>query len=222
MGTLVHVKGHSDAIRAIADLSKRGVAMQLAIVGSGRDRASLERLAELEGAQERVFFTGFLLNPLPVMEASDVVLVCSRKEGFSRVTLEAMRMGKPVIGAASGAILELVSEGFNGLIYESGNYEQLAEKLFLLAQSPSLRMELGENGRCWAECFSLEAYGTTVLKHFNRALQVDLSEDRDGCSSVRSFVCRTQCVQKPGASSSRACLPVDVSRIRLPCSTQRS
>jgi glycosyltransferase involved in cell wall biosynthesis len=145
----------------------------LAILGSGPDRKSLEALAKAEGVQERIFLTGFLRDPVPVMEAADVILVCSRIEGFGRVTVEAMRLGKPVVAAASEGTLELVRDGFNGLLYEPGNPEQLADKLLLLVQSPSLRMELGRNGRYWAQRFSLEAYGATVLRHINRALRGD-------------------------------------------------
>jgi glycosyltransferase involved in cell wall biosynthesis len=161
-------------------LSRRGFAAQLAIVGSGPDRKSLEALAKAEGVQENVFLTGFLRDPISVMEAADVILVCSRIEGFGRVTVEAMRLEKPVIAAASGGTLELVRDGFNGLLYEPGNPEQLADKLLLLAQSPSLRMKLGRNGRYWAQRFSLETYGATVMRHINRALQGDVSTRSNG------------------------------------------
>jgi glycosyltransferase involved in cell wall biosynthesis len=174
VGTLNPGKGHSDAIRATGQLSKRGFAVQLTIIGQGPDRARLEALVRAEGVLGRVRFTGFLANPFPVMEAADVVLVCSRKEGFGRVAVEAMRLGKPVVAAASGAILELVRDGFNGLLYTPGDHEELADKLLKLLQSRSLRMKLGENGRRSVQRFSLSTFGDSVLRQFDAVLRCDM------------------------------------------------
>jgi glycosyltransferase involved in cell wall biosynthesis len=124
-----------------------------------------------EGVLGRVHFTGFLANPFPVMEAADIVLVCSRKEGFGRVAVEAMRLGKPVVAAASGAILELVEDGFNGLLYTPGDHQVLADKLLNLLQSRSLRTKLGENGRRSVQRFSLSTFGDAVLRQFDAVLR---------------------------------------------------
>jgi glycosyltransferase involved in cell wall biosynthesis len=174
VGALVRGKEQSEAIRAIGSLTRRGILAQLAIVGSGPDRERLEDLVETEGLRERVFFTGLLSNPFPVMQAADVILFCSRREARPRVVVEAMRLGKPIVAAASGGTPELVKDGFNGLLYAPGDHEQLVEKLLVLLESPSLQAKLGENGRSWAERFSLETYGATVLWHLNRALRGDV------------------------------------------------
>jgi glycosyltransferase involved in cell wall biosynthesis len=174
LGALHPGKGHSDAIRATGNLSKRGFAVQLTIIGEGPERASLESLVRAEGILERVHFSGFLADPFPVMNAADIILVCSRKEGFGRVAVEAMRLGKPVVAAASGAILELVRDGFNGFLYSPGDHEELADKLLKLLRSRSLRMKLGENGRRSVQRFSLSTFGDAVLRQFDAVLRCDV------------------------------------------------
>jgi len=174
LGALYPGKGHSDAVRAIGNLSKRGLLVYLTIIGGrGPDQVSLQALVRAEGVQERVFFAGFLPNPLSVMSSADAVLVCSRNEGFGRVAVEAMRLGKPVVAASSGATLELIEDGFNGLLYPPGDHEQLAEKLLMLLKSPRLRSELGEKGRHSVERFSLETYGAEAARCFNQVLRHD-------------------------------------------------
>jgi glycosyltransferase involved in cell wall biosynthesis len=46
--------------------------------------------------------------------------------------VEAMKCGLPVIAANSGGSLELVEDGFNGYLYQSGNAEDLAAKILCL------------------------------------------------------------------------------------------
>ena len=55
--------------------------------------------------------------------------MCSRAEAFGRVTVEAMKLGLPVIGAARGATPELVRDGWNGLLYAHGDANELAGKI---------------------------------------------------------------------------------------------
>jgi glycosyltransferase involved in cell wall biosynthesis len=171
VGSLNPIKGHPDAIRAVGCLNRRGIAAELAIVGDGPDKASLEALVQNEDLRGKVLFTGYLPNPVAIMQAADAILVCSRGEAFGRVAVEAMRLGKPLVAAASGATPELITDRFNGLLYKSGNAEELAEKLLLLLKSPSLGNELAQNGQRRANCFSLERYGTAVLRCFEQALR---------------------------------------------------
>jgi glycosyltransferase involved in cell wall biosynthesis len=59
--------------------------------------------------------------------------------------LESFALGKPVIGSNIGSIPELVEDGKNGLLFEPGNIEDLAKKIFRLYQNKELQKRLGEN-----------------------------------------------------------------------------
>lgn len=170
VGTLLSARGFSDAIKAVGDLNRRGYPVQLAIVGDGPDRKNFESLAMCEDVENMVSFTGFLPSATPIIEQADVVLVCSRREGFGRVKVEAMRLGKPIIAAAQERHDELLRDGFNAILYPPGNHEELSEKILILLQSPEIRKKLSENGKIFAEQFSPEAYAAGVLEQFNKAL----------------------------------------------------
>jgi glycosyltransferase involved in cell wall biosynthesis len=49
-----------------------------------------------------------------------------RGEGFGRVTVEAMKVGRPVVGANGGGTVELIRDGWNGLFYRLGDAVDLA------------------------------------------------------------------------------------------------
>jgi len=91
---------------------------------------------------------------------ADLVVVCSRDEAFGRVTVEAMKAGKPVIGARSGGTAELIREGENGLLYTPGEVAELAGAIRRVAHDRILAGRLAECGRGWAsETFTSDRYG---------------------------------------------------------------
>ena len=172
VGLLQPGKGQEDAIRAVAVLLRERVKVHLWIVG----RAShptyarfLSKLVKKNGLEDHVQFLGYQEKPLPFFQASDVVLSCSRSEAFGRVTVEAMRAGKPVVGANSGATPELIRDGWNGFLYKPGDYRDLAQKVRYLYEHPDLAREMGRQGQRWAaEQFTPERYGGEILKELER------------------------------------------------------
>jgi glycosyltransferase involved in cell wall biosynthesis len=77
----------------------------------------------------------------------DVFVAPSRFESFGLVFLEAMRMGKPVIGCDAGGMPEVVGAGVNGLLPPPGDSEALAEAILRLVESATLRSAMGQAGR---------------------------------------------------------------------------
>ena len=55
-----------------------------------------------------------------MIEQADIGLTCSRNEAFGRTTVEALLMGKPVIGTNTGGTVDLISDGVDGLLYPPG------------------------------------------------------------------------------------------------------
>jgi len=50
----------------------------------------------------------------------------SKSEAFGLVTIEAMKLSIPVIGRASGANIELITNGFNGFLYKPNNIDEIS------------------------------------------------------------------------------------------------
>jgi glycosyltransferase involved in cell wall biosynthesis len=73
--------------------------------------------------------------------------LASRTEGQSNALLEAMACGLPVVASCVGGTPEIVSEGKNGLLFETENTSQYASKLATLITSPVIWMQMGMNAR---------------------------------------------------------------------------
>ena len=174
VGTLQEGKGQTDAVRALGQLISQGVQVELTLVGPDApgDPGRVQRLVSSRGLEKLVKFTGQVSDPSPIVKGSDIALVCSRSEAFGRVTVEAMKLGKPVVGARSGATPELIRESFNGLLYTPGDYLELAQKIKYLIDNPEVARQMGDNGRRWAEAeFSLEKYAGKVFEALEEALR---------------------------------------------------
>ncbi|MHB8413561.1 MAG: glycosyltransferase family 4 protein [Candidatus Acidiferrales bacterium] len=153
VGRMSEGKRQDDAVGAIAELKQMGIDAELLIVGGSSSgyRERLEILVQKYKLEGRVLIMGSVLNPVPFVRSADVVLMCSRCEAFGRVTVEGMLAGKPLIAANSGANLELIQEGFNGLIYKVGDTKDLAAKIRYLYENPDLATRMGQNGKAWSE-----------------------------------------------------------------------
>jgi glycosyltransferase involved in cell wall biosynthesis len=168
IATVTASKGQHIAVRALQELAEKGYDVHLRLVGSVEKAYGheIQRLAKAGGVERRVEITGFR-DPYPDIAASDAVLMCSRMEAFGRGTVESMKLGKPVIGSASGATRELIRDGWNGLLFRPGDSSDLADKIKLLYDDPALQRTLGENASEWSnERFSAENYATDLLKIF--------------------------------------------------------
>lgn len=104
-----------------------------------------ERLAAT-GLEPHVTLTGFRDDLPRCLGVLDIVCVPSRNEAFGLTVIEAMAASRPVIGADSGAIAELVDDTFGRRVdpEDAGGWAQAMQELI---QDADLRRQLGEAGR---------------------------------------------------------------------------
>lgn len=145
-------KRQEDAIKAVGILLKKGLNVHLWLVGD-ESRSYTEYLHKLTQSleiEDSVDFVNFTNDPTQYIRAASVVLICSICEAFGRVTIEAMKCSKVVIGSDSCGTSELIKNGSNGLLYKPGCFEMLADKIELLYFDEPLRKEIERNAYHWA------------------------------------------------------------------------
>jgi glycosyltransferase involved in cell wall biosynthesis len=98
-----------------------------------------------------------------VLEAMDVLVLPSFREGFPYVIMEAMSAGVAVIASRVGGIPEAVEDGYTGLLVEPGDARQLAQAIETLATDSYLRSSLGRTGmKVMMERFNWDNYKSDV------------------------------------------------------------
>lgn len=113
--------------------------LKLLIVGSGPELPKLTAKAAQLGVQEQCMFMPAVSNVAPYLRGMDIFVSCSSSEAFSNAILEAMACGCCPVGSRVGGTPELIEDGERGLLFESGNVEELAQKLRLLIENDDLR-----------------------------------------------------------------------------------
>ena len=82
------------------------------------------------------------------LQLFDIVVFPSLfSEGCPLSMLEAMALGKAVIGSRTGAIPEIIQDHQNGILVSPGSSQEIARAIRELVNNPELRHTLGENAR---------------------------------------------------------------------------
>jgi glycosyltransferase involved in cell wall biosynthesis len=139
-GRISESKGQNYIAEAVGKLVGKGHNIELCIVGDSSqpgDADALNQVIKEYNISDRVHLVGHQANPLAYVRISDIGIMSSRKEAFGRVTFEYMAIGKPVIGARSGATPELVDNGKTGRLFKSGDADDLAARIEAYIKNPA-------------------------------------------------------------------------------------
>ena len=148
-GRFLSWKHPLDAIALAGRLQEAGCHFRMTFVGTGPERQEMERRTAQMGLQNRIQ----ILPPMPPeavrrrMEQANLFLLTSDfQEGWGAVLNEAMNSGCAVVASeAIGSVPFLIKDGVNGFRYESGNIEDLTNKVKFLLDHPEKSAELGKN-----------------------------------------------------------------------------
>lgn len=118
LGTLSKEKGQFDAVRATAVAISAGAELTLDLYGNAAsaDLSELNELIARHGLADVVHHRGLTAEPLEVLFAADLSLVCSGHEAYGRVTAESLAVGTPVLGYDAGGTAEILGPGGGVLV----------------------------------------------------------------------------------------------------------
>lgn len=154
LGTLFPWEGISWLIRAAEELHNRGVAFKLLIVGDGADAQNVTDAIEKAAAQGYVSFLGRVSNDQVERYYSimDVMVYPRLSVRLTELVtplkpLEAMALGKAILGSGVGGIRELVEPDVTGLLFEPGNVDSFCQQATRLLLDEALSRTLGAQAR---------------------------------------------------------------------------
>jgi glycosyltransferase involved in cell wall biosynthesis len=128
-GRLNRGKGWDVPLEAVTRLRDRLPELRLVFVGDGEDRQALDAAVRERRAETSVTITG-AVPPEQVatyLQAADLVVTGTHREGWSNAILEAIATGRPVVTTRVSGAVEMVRPGENGFIVESRDPDEFAD-----------------------------------------------------------------------------------------------
>ena len=176
VGRLFSQKGHDHFLEAARQIAAQSPRARFLVVGDGILRAALEAKSSELGIRDRVLFTG-LVAPTAVpalIQAMDVLVHTSEKEGLARAIPQAMVAGKPVVGFALDGTPEVVAHGVTGYLARPLDPGDVARHVTKLFGDPEKRRSMGSAGRLLAtRLFSVE----NMVSRINQ-VYLEVAEER--------------------------------------------
>ncbi|MDR0888194.1 MAG: glycosyltransferase [Candidatus Methanoplasma sp.] len=165
VGRVSYEKNIDTVIRSVKYLPDD---VRLMVVGKGPALDEMKEIAETEGLNDRVVFTGFVPDDELALHyaVSDVVVSASRFETQGLTIAEAMACGLPAACSDGRAFLDVVTEGYNGYFF-GDTPEGCAEAIVNCLESKGT---LSDNARKTAETYSMETVGKKLTEVYEQVV----------------------------------------------------
>lgn len=165
MGRVNSWKGQNDFLKAANIIMSKFPDVYTVFVGAAFEgeewrEEELSKAINESPYKDRIINKGYRNDSEGIYKLFNVfVLPSTNPDPLPTVVLEAMATGKPVVGYKHGGVCEMVKEGYNGLLAEVKNTEDLASQIEMLLKDENSREQMGLNSRNrLLDNFSIEAY----------------------------------------------------------------
>jgi len=167
---LIKEKGHEYLIKAFKIVREKKKNTYLVILGEGEERANLEALIKELNLENTVYLLGYKSNPYKYMINSDIYVLTSSYEGFSRSTLEAQALGLPVIAFKSkGSHIEYLND--SALFVKNKDEKALAKAIINFLEDDKLIDYYKNKSLENTKNFSIEKSADRYFKYFETKLK---------------------------------------------------
>ena len=154
IGTLFSWEGVAWLVRAATELHRRGEPFKLVIIGDGAEGPEVRKVIAETKSEDYVSLLGrvpndqieryysvldFLVYPRVSVRITELVTPLK--------PLEAMALGKAILGSGVGGIRELIEPETTGLLFEPGNIDEFCGQASRLLRQPDLRRTFGAHAR---------------------------------------------------------------------------
>ena len=171
---LSDVKGHVYLIEAMREVLDANKEAQLVIVGEGRMKEKLVKLAGELKIVNSTFFMPEVEDTRDVLSAMDLFVMPSLKEGLGLALMEAMAAGLAVVASDIGGIKTLIKDGESGLLVEPADVRGLSAAITELLRNPAKAESLGRKARVFiSENFSEEKMVSETEKAYSKCLNTE-------------------------------------------------
>ncbi|MGL6340094.1 MAG: glycosyltransferase family 4 protein [Waterburya sp.] len=147
-------KGHDYLIPIMPAIIARFPNVQFVWVGDGEYQADLNHQLQEYQVKDKVSFLGYRQDIPNLLAAADLFLFPSYQEGLPFAVLEAMIYGLPIVASDTGGIPEMIVNEEHGLLFRTGDRQDLLEKLDWALNHPAAMAQMANMAQIQVQKFS--------------------------------------------------------------------
>ncbi len=175
VGRMIEAKDYPLMLKALGLARQASPELHWLQVGDGPEREKVMNLAEEMGLSASVSFAGRRSDVGDLLEAMDIWVMSSIREGLPVALLEAMAAGKTIVGTNVGGIPDAVEHEVSALLVPPQNAEELAGSMVMVLNERSLAENLATAARDRAQRdFGIEAVTRRIEKIYLEGLSARL------------------------------------------------
>jgi len=162
IGRLVPIKGIDYFLHAARLILDKRRDICFVVVGEGPEKQALEQLSKKLHIENNIRFVGSSSAIYDLLNIMDVFVLASLHEGLPTVLLEALAMGKPVVGTNVGGIPEVIRGNGLGTLVAPKSSPQLADACLSFLKCSTVGPTVQRQQYIASE-FSVEAKGQQLI-----------------------------------------------------------
>ncbi|MFT2015751.1 glycosyltransferase family 4 protein [Streptomyces sp. 796.1] len=199
-GRLIPVKRYDLLVTAWATVAARHPEWKLRLYGRGPQQAALRTQIDELGLADHITLMG-PHSPIETEWAKgSIAAVTSREESFGMTIVEAMHCGVPVVATdCPHGPGEIISNGEDGLLVQSGDADAIAKGLLTLIEDDDRRHAMGRAAKVAAQRYAPERIAAAYEK-----LIGELQAARGQSATVRRSHDSARAPRKPLAATLKA------------------
>jgi glycosyltransferase involved in cell wall biosynthesis len=172
-------KGHRFLIAAVPGILARCPEARFLFFGKGPLEKDLRQQCIHEHIEDRIIFAGFRNDLERILPCLDIVVHPATLEGLGVSLLQAAASGVPIVATRAGGIPEIVEDGNNGYLIDSGDIQAIIHRVTDLLADPIKSKRFGAISRNKvASRFSIDAMVNSYLSVYREVLSEQVSENR--------------------------------------------
>lgn len=138
--------------------------LKLMFIGSGELEPEILSYAKLNNIENDIVITGWVDNVEKYIPAIDIAILPSKWEGFGLVLIEYMACDKPIVASNVGGIPNIIEDGINGYLIDSGDYNELSKKISFLIENNSVSQKFINENKEYRKKYDIK---NVVNKHID-------------------------------------------------------
>jgi glycosyltransferase involved in cell wall biosynthesis len=175
VGRMYIEKGHRHMVRIMSEVARTRPDALLLLIGDGPERAACEALAQQLNIAPSIRFLGQRNDVPQLLAACDLVAMPSDTEGLPLAAVEAIAVGRPVVGFDVGGCREVIDDGETGRVIEPGNISAFATAVVELLSDPQTLKQMSAKAYATAERFGLDQHIRALLHCYQEVAQPALA-----------------------------------------------